>query len=65
MNRFFLPLGLCVCSLVVSACGYKGALYLPKTGDKNTFGPVQTGLGIGRAASDAAQSVSETQGARP
>jgi len=30
--------------LLLAACGYKGDLYLPREGDKNKFGPVQTGL---------------------
>lgn len=32
--------------LLLSACGYKGDLYLPKEGDKARFGVVQTGLQI-------------------
>lgn len=31
---------------LLTACGYKGNLYLPKEGDKTQFGPVQTGLSI-------------------
>ena len=38
-------LALCF-SLLVCGCGFKGALYLPQEGDKNTFGPIQTGLGL-------------------
>ncbi|OAM26045.1 hypothetical protein A7P95_10030 [Eikenella longinqua] len=30
--------------LLLSACGYKGDLYLPKEGDRARFAPVQTGL---------------------
>ena len=33
-------------ALLLSACGYKGDLYLPKEGDKVRFGVVQTGLKI-------------------
>ncbi|MDO4641840.1 MAG: lipoprotein [Neisseria sp.] len=29
---------------LLSACGYKGDLYLPKENDKAKFGPVQSGL---------------------
>lgn len=28
--------------ILLSACGYKGALYLPKTHDKNRFDIIQT-----------------------
>lgn len=28
----------------LTACGYKGDLYLPKPDDKNQFGVIQTGL---------------------
>jgi predicted small lipoprotein YifL len=28
----------------LTACGYKGDLYLPREGDKAKFGPLQTGL---------------------
>ncbi|HFC8465064.1 TPA: lipoprotein [Neisseria subflava] len=31
-------------ALLLSACGYKGDLYLPKEGDKARFGVIQTGL---------------------
>lgn len=31
-------------ALLLSACGYKGDLYLPKEGDKARFGVVQTDL---------------------
>lgn len=30
------------CLIVLSACGYKGALYLPKTNDNNRFDIIQT-----------------------
>lgn len=30
----------------LTACGYKGDLYLPKEGDKTQFGVIQTGLTI-------------------
>ena len=33
-------------ALLLSACGYKGDLYLPKEGDKERFGVVQTSLKI-------------------
>ncbi|MDO5059669.1 MAG: lipoprotein [Neisseria sp.] len=29
---------------LLSACGYKGDLYLPREGDKARFGVIQTGL---------------------
>ncbi|MDO4878979.1 MAG: lipoprotein [Neisseria sp.] len=32
--------------LLLSACGYKGSLYLPKEDDKAKFGVIQTGLDI-------------------
>ena len=31
-------------AVLLSACGYKGDLYLPKEGDKARFGVIQTGL---------------------
>nr|WP_306807999.1 lipoprotein [Neisseria meningitidis] len=31
-------------ALLLSACGYKGDLYLPKEGDKARFGVIQTGF---------------------
>lgn len=31
-------------ALLLSVCGYKGDLYLPKEGDKARFGVIQTGL---------------------
>ena len=31
-------------ALLLRACGYKGALYLPKESDRARFAPVQTGL---------------------
>lgn len=31
---------------LLSACGFKGPLYLPKKDDDQTFGVVQTGFGI-------------------
>ncbi|WP_274585305.1 lipoprotein [Neisseria leonii] len=31
-------------ALLLSACGYKGDLYLPREGDKARFGVIQTGL---------------------
>ena len=34
-----------LCTLL-SACGFKGDLYLPKENDEQTFGAVQTGFGI-------------------
>lgn len=44
MNKHLLPLTLAACFL--SACGFKGDLYLPKEGDKARFGVIQTGLGL-------------------
>ncbi|UOP06577.1 LPS translocon maturation chaperone LptM [Alysiella crassa] len=40
MKKFILLSSLCI----LSACGYKGDLYLPKEDDKNQFGVIQTGL---------------------
>lgn len=37
---------LCLISSLLTACGYKGDLYLPKEKGKVKFGPVQTGLTI-------------------
>ena len=31
-------------ALLLSACGYRGDLYLPKDRDRARFAPVQTGL---------------------
>lgn len=42
MNTHFLPYLLM--AVLLSACGYKGDLYLPKEGDKARFGVIQTGL---------------------
>ncbi|OSI09418.1 LPS translocon maturation chaperone LptM [Neisseria canis] len=41
MKKLFSAAALLV---LLSACGYKSDLYLPKEGDKAKFGPVQTGL---------------------
>ena len=30
----------------LSACGFKGDLYLPKDNDDATFSPIQTGVGL-------------------
>lgn len=35
-----------VVCVLLSACGYKGDLYLPKENDRQTFGVIQTGLGL-------------------
>ncbi|PSJ79346.1 LPS translocon maturation chaperone LptM [Neisseria iguanae] len=35
-------------AVLLSACGYKGDLYLPKEGDKARFGVIQTGLEFNR-----------------
>lgn len=35
-------------AVLLSACGYKGDLYLPKEGDKARFGVIQTGLDFDR-----------------
>ena len=35
-----------VLCILLSACGFKGGLYLPKENDEQTFGAVQTGFGI-------------------
>lgn len=40
MNKILLLISV----LAVSACGFKGDLYLPKENDKNQFGVIQTEL---------------------
>ena len=40
MKKIFLLINV----LILSACGFKGDLYLPKENDKNQFGIIQTGL---------------------
>ncbi len=35
-------------SAMLTACGYKGGLYLPKEGDSNRFGVIQTGMDLNR-----------------
>ena len=42
MMRTLLPT--LAAALLLSACGYKGDLYLPKESDRARFAPVQTGL---------------------
>ena len=44
MNKHLLLFPLVTCLL--SACGFKGDLYLPKEGDKAHFGVIQTGLDL-------------------
>lgn len=41
-SRIFLATS--IATLVLSGCGYKGNLYLPKKDDKAQFGVIQTGL---------------------
>lgn len=36
----------------LSACGFKGDLYLPKDNDDAVFAPVQTGVGLKPPVSD-------------
>lgn len=43
MTRPKLPILLCIIPFL-SACGYKGDLYLPKENDKARFGVIQTGI---------------------
>ncbi|ASK27698.1 LPS translocon maturation chaperone LptM [Neisseria chenwenguii] len=43
-------------ALLLSACGYKGDLYLPKEGDKARFGVIQTGLKFNNSKEPTAQS---------
>ncbi|MGF6147436.1 Predicted small periplasmic lipoprotein [Kingella potus] len=38
------PVCFLAAALLLSACGFKGGLYLPKEQDKAGFGAVQTGL---------------------
>ncbi|MDO4998466.1 MAG: lipoprotein [Neisseria sp.] len=42
-KRFYFAIAALLC---LSACGYKGDLYLPKDGDKARFGVIQTGLDV-------------------
>ena len=39
---------LAAAAVLLAACGYKGNLYLPKEGDNQKFGPIQTGLEFGK-----------------
>ena len=48
-------------ALLLSACGYKGDLYLPKEGDKARFGVIQTGLPIHPPASQPEQDKAQAQ----
>lgn len=41
--------------MTLTACGYKGDLYLPKENDKNQFGVIQTGLEFTRPQDTASQ----------
>ena len=43
MPRVIWP-AILITALMLTACGYKGDLYLPKENDKAKFGPLQTGL---------------------
>lgn len=43
--------------LALSACGYKGDLYLPKENDKNQFGVIQTGIDFKRPNSNPSQTL--------
>ena len=49
-----LPLALTLFTLALTACGFKGDLYLPKENDKNKFGVIQTGIDFRRSASEPA-----------
>ena len=49
-----LPLTLILFTLTLTACGFKGDLYLPKENDKNKFGAIQTGIDFRRSASEPA-----------
>ena len=49
-----LPLTLILFTLTLTACGFKGDLYLPKENDKNKFGVIQTGIDFRRDASEPA-----------
>ncbi|MBP3221046.1 MAG: lipoprotein [Neisseriaceae bacterium] len=44
----------------LSACGFKGDLYLPKDHDDAVFAPVQTGIGLKPPAPDE-QNIKENQ----
>ena len=50
-----LPLALTLFTLTLTACGFKGDLYLPKENDKNKFGVIQTGIDFRRSASEPAE----------
>ena len=49
-----LPLALTLFTLALTACDFKGELYLPKENDKNKFGVIQTGIDFRRSASEPA-----------
>lgn len=44
-------------ALALAACGFKGDLYLPKPGDDNHFGPIQTGLEFGKKQPEKQQEI--------
>lgn len=46
-------------ALLLSACGYKGDLYLPKENDKARFGVIQTGLHLNRGAHEPTNQTTE------
>ena len=54
-----LPLALTLFTLALTACGFKGDLYLPKENDKNKFGAIQTGIDFRRDASEPAASAAD------
>ena len=41
-------------ALTLTACGFKGDLYLPQENDKHKFGVIQTGIDFRRDASEPA-----------
>ena len=48
------PLALTLFTLSLTACGFKGDLYLPQENDKHKFGVIQTGIDFRRDASEPA-----------
>ncbi|QEY23422.1 LPS translocon maturation chaperone LptM [Neisseria animalis] len=46
-------------ALLLSACGFKGDLYLPKENDKAKFGIIQTGLPIFKPSQEPTSKITE------
>lgn len=54
-------LSVAAASILLSACGYKGNLYLPKENDKARFGVIQTALPIYPQAGEVVQPKNSSQ----